>query len=707
MVFYQYSDELIEDIYYNWKNKNYEKVLYLLEKSIRNFFDHTSIEEDPIFKLNQFVQERNQFIEKIAEKMLNLYEGIHEKEYCKRISKELLIVIYRIYKYKELIKLSNKKDAMRVLRDIIINSSYSDILLDFYHYLFTKWMVKQIRQNYTLSEKRKLLKLLWQKYIDLLRLSQFGIYRTSLYKSFIEQNKSYISKMYEKVLYLRDDSRVKVSNLLQILIDVMLEFNMIEDIKKLIEIFNGNVSFHPDLFIKIGKKSQNIDTLLYCAIKIKEVIKKYKYILNIDFNEACEILSEILEWTKEGINTGEFEQALIIQYLGIYEDIDITKEKAREKIQKLKEFVEKFNDKDIKNLKPIEIYNELLALKGFHKVDYDRIIADMPNGSKNLSEIDRICKKCGYFIFITDEEKVEEYETLANTYITKAIYLSVQDIRKKYLNQLNEADENDETLTNLINEINDMVIEKAKNLSGSIVEEAKQNLREKFGDRLWGKLEPKTRDFLITGEIVYLYSLKMGDFIDNKVESNQMTENIKFDYSAPTIPLTKALENEMFKYFIIEFKKYCDQTNKSVPNIIMKILNGRDYFALGKWVSHILTDEEYYDKAKFYFASKFNGETIKKHCRLKNKKNRRGEIIYKQGRPLKEIDFETFPFAENISELSKERNKVAHKEGISKEEAIKIRSYIIGIEPTTREDIVNFRQYSHKLLIELIRDVKN
>ncbi|MCT4776388.1 MULTISPECIES: hypothetical protein [Exiguobacterium] len=72
-------------------------------------------------------------------------------------------------------------------------------------------------------------------------------------------------------------------------------------------------------------------------------------------------------------------------------------------------------------------------------------------------------------------------------------------------------------------------------------------MEEELGELVWGKLEEKSRKFIMTAEV-------LSDFI-------YMFDD-QLDYASPTINYCKAVENELNEKFVGPFKKYYISQNK-------------------------------------------------------------------------------------------------------------------------------------------------
>ncbi|MGB6409021.1 MAG: hypothetical protein WBF39_16195, partial [Planococcus donghaensis] len=174
-----------------------------------------------------------------------------------------------------------------------------------------------------------------------------------------------------------------------------------------------------------------------------------------------------------------------------------------------------------------------------------------------------------------------------------------------------------------------------------IYNDKKEELISLFnGEKNWIKLDETTQDFLVSGEIVYDHLLPLGD---------------KVDYSAAVIPLTKALENEIYIHFHREFVNYCVAKRKDVPDVVQEVTG--TYFSLAS-LNKYVNDVDYATIAKDYLPTTFKGGYVKLPKDINGKQ-----------------------FVKDVNNIRKNyRNKVAHKEGISKQTAINCRENMLLIE---------------------------
>ena len=84
-----------------------------------------------------------------------------------------------------------------------------------------------------------------------------------------------------------------------------------------------------------------------------------------------------------------------------------------------------------------------------------------------------------------------------------------------------------------------------KNLSYTELYKQLEKDLEKDFDEIWVLLEANIRTFLITGMMSYLNFVMLGEDVYKKL-----------DFSASVLPMCKALENELYKYFFVGYINY-------------------------------------------------------------------------------------------------------------------------------------------------------
>ena len=124
----------------------------------------------------------------------------------------------------------------------------------------------------------------------------------------------------------------------------------------------------------------------------------------------------------------------------------------------------------------------------------------------------------------------------------------VYDGQKEIQNVLEDAQNNKDTeeVERIINMFSNKVISgitenfSKQNDSDKKYEFERKKLIVAFGEKNWDKLDDNSKDFLVTGKVLY----------DNLVDSKKM------DFSGVCLLITKAVDNELHKYLYSNFKSY-------------------------------------------------------------------------------------------------------------------------------------------------------
>ncbi|USL27993.1 hypothetical protein [Priestia megaterium] len=408
--------------------------------------------------------------------------------------------------------------------------------------------------------------------------------------------------------------------------------------------------------LEIMKNVSNIEILWDCVARMENYIKQNKESkgFNLSVEPARELLKKIVPDIHILIKNNVLLKNMLIRYEGWP---FFNEEKIKNEISNLEVFILEQKDK-IDRLNSEEILDILYKLTK----DFGSFFHEFDGGKSYLEALDDEYYNCRQYkldyYYKKGEFEIFRYEELEEKVISfrhKIVISYVEDLRKKYLEKLDNASSEEEynslrdqlitEIANLINkDINKVIYE-------GIYKDKEKKLTKIFnGEANWLRLDVNTRDLLISGEIVFEHLINLGD---------------KVDYSAAVIPLTKALENELYIYFHKEIEDYCVANSQTVPTVVREVNNPNlqnKFFSLGS-IHFYLKNTEYHHIAIKYLPKEFKGNYIKPYSFSRN------------GKPI------TNSFSNDVYHIKEQyRNKVAHKDGIDKETAENCRDYMLLIE---------------------------
>lgn len=427
-----------------------------------------------------------------------------------------------------------------------------------------------------------------------------------------------------------------------------------EDIERIVGISMG----FEDIFYKPAEKEQNDE---------KTVIEEYKQQI-IDLEKRKNILQmekDNLEKEKDNLKN-EISNLRQEKSKQAEEKVLIEMFKVREKQEEREEIIP-----ILKN-----IQDRIFYLEGCVKDKFEGVNKKLDRNYEVLLDIKSL--STDYF----DEQKEA----------TKLL-LEIENNQKKHDEVLIRQEEviSDfiEKATVIIKQKHDIYKAKAKDR----YEKAKKRLiNEFYGIENWEKLQPNSRIFLITSRLVY------EDLCNYEEEPTS--------FSPACLPITKAFENEMKKYFFDVYMSYLEDSKnykvKDLPEglthtikkdkkIIKIVKKWRQKFTLGdiNRVTGVEIDfsnkhKKYKDDEKIQF--KKNGTNVIIHC---DKTLKDFEIFckdklfkdYYRYRSLKQLEEDVIDLMIQINIVrDKYRNKVAHTDEISMVQAQECYDFIINTE---------------------------
>jgi len=435
--------------------------------------------------------------------------------------------------------------------------------------------------------------------------------------------------------------------------------------KLITDYYEYNITHKHSYILEIMKNVSDGDILWDCIARMENYIKQNRAAkgFKLSVEPARELLKKIITDVLSLIQNKVLLNNMIARYKGVpYLDEGTIKKELR----KFNEYLVLQRDK-IEIVSSKEILDILYELTG----DYKDLFYEFDGGDAYLDALYYEYHNCrqyklDYFYEARDFD-IFQYEKLEEEVLScrnKVVISYVKDLRDEYLEKLeNSSSEKEYDLLRdqLINQIAKLINKDMNNvIYEGIYNRKKMELIKIFNsEENWLKLNEKTRDFLITGEIVFEQLINLGD---------------KVDYSAAVIPLTKALENELYIYFHEKLESYCVANSLRVPTLVDEVNNLSDkYFSLGS-IHYYLKHNEYHRVALNYLPTEFKGSYIKPYTFLNN------------GYPILNA------FSKDIKIVRKQyRNKVAHKDGIDKETAESCRDHMLLVE---------------KILLKFINDKK-
>lgn len=269
------------------------------------------------------------------------------------------------------------------------------------------------------------------------------------------------------------------------------------------------------------------------------------------------------------------------------------------KIANNKEFNEKYGQLFDKVASLVDEVNNLksdLALK-------DKDIQNLKERVGNIEE--RVDDLTNYVL----QQQIDIEESLNNA-ITKNNESLVEKITSELANDIT----------------NHLVIEIKEKNTESFRDEEEKLLKTKFTDSLWNKLEDNSKDFLITGKVLY----------------RMLNNSNKVDYSSICLLITKAVDNELHKYLFTNFYNYVTKRGGHLPNFFYysnsdDLIEDKDftlgsvkYFCCQSNTGYSSSDKETlhnYCQDKLFIHPLNKNETIKNLIFISNSAEKITEIL--------------------------------------------------------------------------------
>ncbi|PEJ14311.1 hypothetical protein CN675_21870 [Bacillus toyonensis] len=525
-------------------------------------------------------------------------------------------------------------------------------------------------------------------------------------------------------------------------------------------IYTYRYSIFPKIFINSSEKlkvTEKFEKMVSeQVLDMNERTKLFRYIIKCynsldEYGHAVSLLSKNIDYFKSAEIWGELytiahnteSKNILIQAIAATNSYINKIDNKKGQLQDIKERINRFlNDafialkNDIKKLEEQEnLYSE--GLSGFeeetsnffkqHKlnkkkfvVEYEEVL-DSDNVDKLIETVfelayrdilegnlyERGVKLRSLIDNYTDPiQDSEQLKTVNRNLEGKLLSIYIKDIKHYYRQQLENLDEETpeymSLMKDLVSEINSKVqkeyeryIEQGQQETEQLIknnhliiniQEATSYIYQLFeqdGINVFLSNDEILKNQLIMGELTY----RNSNEFNNLIKENRELEISNIDYSAAAIPFTVALEHTLEKYFIVKFKEYCDQMGEVVPKNVERILNpnSKMYFSLGGF-TYLLADPNYKRIADKYFRNMFHNQYVIADYPIS------GNVVG-----------HGFSFVKQVTEVSRLRNKVAHKDIVSKSEADNIRTSIIGL---SQGNMQNYQNPTFKILINLLKDIK-
>ena len=394
-----------------------------------------------------------------------------------------------------------------------------------------------------------------------------------------------------------------------------------------------------------------LETLNYFLMWFNEFYSQKYYIKNPFKIDKVSSLIQTLTYDEENIKQSKTNlKELEIETKELNEEIISLRRKLNEKDEKV-ELLEK--ELDLKTLKLKEIENS----------KRDALLGELADGIRilinNTDEIKETTRRT--------EEKVD--------IILNNIDDMMELLQKSTARQIDNANsqvEREKILENFTKDYLENIFLKyfKKVYKNEEYEKEKRKLQISLGENAWNKLSDKSKTFLITSKVMYNEMLMIDDIID---------------YSGVCIPVTKALEEELFKRFFTDFIEY------------LKEEYGEDYTKYHSTLIHTDRDGE----KSILFEDSFSMGKIayllclKGHYRQKEI-NKRILIDYCKtnifsSKTEDEINDLIYDYAKNIETIRKDyRNPSAHRHEIKRINAKECFDLVLDVEKLLKRMLDSF-----------------
>lgn len=712
MQYFSHTNVRLSNFQFYWHKKKFEEAIEAIIDSIP-FIDVNNISIDnPLLSISSKYQvysnELNDFCNKVSLMMTynKNIECLSQEEILginSELGKNLFDILSAIKTYKERLSELDYHAAGETL--VVIQRYGENFFVEFAYFLFS-WIIDQSQKHFIYPHRKKFMP----------RVLRFFIWSlNSKYYSddlpFISENEFILDELTLLLLRYFDirkpNQKHEQSELIKILTDTVYELKMGDKLLSLMRDFDNPYNTNPKKIIEIAYHAKNEYSLYFCIDRLREFIRRYRYepIWEKTFEEAKIFLVEILNWIADSLDSEAYRK---ISFEYMFDQISVKFDeseiisKLEEEFSKgqkqLKSLIEQNPNDKISHYKRHEVIDLLKSLSNL-KTD----IARMPYGKEFREELLDHEEKCLMYQFLPLESYMDSLEEEIEKLKSKVVSLEIKKVREKYIEKLEVLDENSEEyefeLKELLSEVNIIVERKMKNQKYDTVKEVEKKLREKLDEvntNLWTSLDDTTKNQLLIGELLF----KQFEETESTIKQYQNKLEVRnLEYSSPALPFTKALEHVLFRFFIKEFGEYCIKNNESMPYVVQDILdpNNKAFFSLGKLRS-ILSDTHYFNLSRNYFNTKFKGRIVHPYKRIR--------VTSETGKSFQTIDNSSFKLLNYIDDISKYRNRVAHKEGVNFKAAKDIRRKIVGLDQVemSKGEFLKFRNKG--IIIELLNDVR-
>ena len=329
-----------------------------------------------------------------------------------------------------------------------------------------------------------------------------------------------------------------------------------------------------------------------------------------------------------------------------------------EKIESLMKQLDESNE-EIDSLKN-QLNENSQNIKKVEKTKQDLLLEEI---AKGIERIDATTQRT--------EEKVDLILNYLND--VRAILQKVTERQIRYTNSLEKRERILEDFTkDYLEDVFQKYLENI--LNNADYEREKRKLELSFGESSWNKLSDKSKTFLISSKVMYHEFLMIEDMVD---------------YSGVCILVTKALEEEIFQRFFVDFieylaAKYGDDYSKYHTSIIHTKRDG----------TKSILFEDNFTMGSIAFVLCFKDD--RKNSNEENKNNKRVLIDYCKenifsNRTEEEIKLLLEEFARNIERIRKDyRNPSAHRNGIKRIHAKECFDLVLDVEKLLKRMLDSF-----------------
>lgn len=370
--------------------------------------------------------------------------------------------------------------------------------------------------------------------------------------------------------------------------------------------------------------------------------------------------NEMLSFSKTEIAQSSQEELISVKEQFAYFRTSIERErKDKEEIKYQYEKLIDFHSKE-KNEIIKEYESERNKLENQLR-QYESVIVSLTNSFKQVSnEINELKKDINNGV----ERLSDEIRKVGESINTVIITLSM--LQEDVLSKINNSGIEKEIVYHDFSEaLMKKIIDTVESKKDARYNIEKDNLVAIFGKHNWNKLSFESKEYLITSRIVF---------------NNLLAYEHQVDFSPACIPLTKALEKELFIHIFMNFKSFCK--SQLIP--VRDWPDGLTYFDNKKSAYDELNNNKFtLGSTPFIVGGKDDNH------RPKRAKSSRSvfvrycnEHLFRKDLKLDDVTLNNYinGFEKDVSVITnKYRNQAAHKDEIKLKDAEECYNYIVAI----------------------------